>query len=63
MPGSQETPLDELLFGHASAPRPEASLADLLTAWYRAEAAKVADIATCKRTDRTRPDTDHGLTG
>jgi hypothetical protein len=63
MPDTQERPLDELLFGRAAAPRPEASLAELLTAWYRAEAAKVADGATCKRSDRTRPDTDHGPTG
>lgn len=60
MPDTQERPLDELLFGHTSAPPPETSLAELLTAWYRAEVAKVADGATCKRSDRTRPDTDHG---
>ncbi len=60
MPDAQERPLDELLFGYPSAPRPEASLAELLTAWYRAEAARLADGATCQRSDRTRPDTDHG---
>jgi hypothetical protein len=59
MPDTQDTPLDELLFGNTSAPHPEASLAELLTAWYRAKAAQVADGATCERSDRTRPDTDH----
>jgi hypothetical protein len=64
MPDTTEKPLDELLFGPSAAPAPaEASLSDLLTAWYRAEAAKLADGATCKRTDRTRPDTDHGNVG
>jgi hypothetical protein len=59
MPDTPEFPLDELLFGPRAAAPAEASLAELLTAWYRAEAAKLADGATCKRTDRTRPDTDH----
>ena len=60
MPDTTERPLDELLFGpRAAAPPAEASLAELLSAWYRAEAAKLADGATCRRTDRTRPDTDH----
>jgi len=61
MSDATERPLDELLFGpHVTAPPAEASLAELLSAWYRAEAAKVSDSATCKRSDRTRPDTDHG---
>ena len=59
MPDTQDRPLDELLFGRPPLPSIDASLADLLTAWYRAEAAKLADAATCKRSDRTRPDTDH----
>ncbi len=62
MPDTQESPLDELLFGRSVAP-PNASLAELLTAWYRAEATNLADAATCKRRDRKRPDTDHGQPG
>jgi hypothetical protein len=62
MPDTQERPLDELLFGRTFAP-PNASLAELLTAWYRAEAAQLADGATCQRTDRARPDTDDGQPG
>jgi hypothetical protein len=64
MPDTKERPLDELLFGpHAAAPPTDASLAELLSAWYRAEAAKVADGATRKQSTRTRPDTDHGKPG
>jgi hypothetical protein len=63
MPDTQDRPLDELLFGRPSGPPAETSLAELLTAWYRAEAAKLADGATCKRSDRTRPDTDHRQPG
>lgn len=59
MADTQDRPLDELLFGRPSVPPAEASLAELLSAWYRAEAAKLADRATCQRNDRTRPDTDH----
>ncbi len=62
MPETRESPLDELLFGRTVA-LPNASLAELLTAWYRAEAAKLADVATCKRSARMRPDTDHGRPG
>jgi hypothetical protein len=58
MPDTPEIPLDELLFGPRATAPAEANLAELLTAWYRAEAAKRADGATCKRTDRTRPDHD-----
>jgi len=60
MPDTQERPLDELLFGPAPVPPSQASLAEVLTAWFRAEVARLADAATCKRSDRARPDTDHG---
>ncbi len=57
----RERPLDELLFGSrgARAVPAGASLAEALAAWYRAEAAKLTDGATCPRADRPRPDTNH----
>jgi hypothetical protein len=58
MPDTQDKPLDEILFGPHAAPA-DASLAELLSAWYRAEVAKAADGGTGQRSDRTRPDTDH----
>lgn len=63
MPDTRERPLDELLFGPTPVPPAGSSLAELLTAWFRAEVARLADAATCKRSDRIRPDTDHGKAG
>ena len=63
MPETQDRPLDELLLGRTFVPPAQASLAELLTAWYRAEAVKLGDGATCQRGGRARPDTDHGQPG
>jgi hypothetical protein len=57
MPDTKERPLDEILFGPPTPPA-DASLAELLSAWFRAELAR-ADGGTDQRSNRTRPDTAH----